>query len=73
MESSQSKKGAYTVPKPAERVSRLSTSDGYSHPSGPQLQTIQEPQGLIFSETLLLVCVQKGSTAAQRPRLPFLC
>ncbi len=33
--------GAYTVLKPAERVSRLSTSEGYSHPSGPQLQAIQ--------------------------------
>ena len=46
------------MPKPAERVSRLSTSDGYSHPSGPQLQTNQDPEVSTSLWTLWLVFMQ---------------
>ena len=42
------------MPYPAERVSRLSTSDGYSHPSGPQLHPIQDLEVCFFDMPSLL-------------------
>ena len=69
------------MPNPAERVSRLSTSDGYSHPSGPQLQTNQDPEvscslwtlWLVFMRAWLLLDTTGCHVSASNERAGELC